>query len=1841
MREDPVDIYLRARTELMNSILDGYDYGYSVGNYLLAKANLERHGFEYQPSHYDVLCDIVAKEELDEEKRKTMTLEDFERLAEQEGDAEERKRFEEGKGKQEEKAQKFRHQRGHVQKLRPHIWDDGRIKQHSIADVMSRWMEADTLPGSPYENAHFGHELHHPMREHNVVTGTPRWIDTLREFYLPNVPGGQSLSQLYKEKENAHQRIHSKKEHPLVNGITRYDTAEGRDVTHHAFLGPLGDSHLHDIYEDNYQGWLDNNRELERSLMEQYPKPEEHDFALRQAHFENAAQGWLDETPQDMSFDPKSEMSPDEVYERLNRGEDLTEVPLMNSLGHMGYLLGLEFLSPQQRLKVSQHLHSKGTDRHDAQSIDIGGGKSVSAGRIKRNLRHRFTGEFHHAHRAQNLTGPNVKAHWESVNDHPEGIKHFIKHSSHQAVHATEHPSGGSMADHILEELNDMLFGIDSTDGLQHLPPMSEKHFAKMKGEAKKMEEQEGLSYDEAIARAFKMNDKEDAVQYADPRGIQMLLGYDPETGNAYSEHPFLPDFDGPLVGEEGLASIFNTAKDMAEVGVHAKDSRNADKAIHGGFNGPRLEDIPEDERDAWLIGPEGPVGKAAHFSKHYQTQGGRGRSAITLLQKLHSMLPKDDEGHSLIGRIERTGMSEHFVPNPKTLGLFAPFLPFMADKHSMVHNGALGATSFFDASKVTGGRAARNPKQLMYHGKTVRSPGYSNDPKVYGLSRAERQAPGGIDGSSHEMHLGGRVNEFQNGLLSTGTATGGDSHSLENSRISHSNITRLGRIADEDVGFPPHNPAPFRYLTHKQMGNDQYPRSHSQSNINAFKRFHALDGITDMGLEISDAVRDQIMELEAAEYDIETRMETADSDELDALEQQARSIRNEIGDLMRGSGIREASQAAGRKRKRGFTSHLNTDDQMVNDDLVAITEMAKKLRPMMESADPDAFNPNNPQRFIANVSRLFRDANRGLMVLPHDFHGLTTHGYGLDDIEKKSASAMLSQSTGEKVVPHRNLALILGQAGVEIRPDMSRENIMNKLGLPNDSAHQAMVDQLMERMDGPIKAMKHGDILGSGVQFHPRSDISLHTGREDHHAAVDETLANAEWYRKKDRNRAKAWWAENYGPKLQFLPRIMGMGETDKYGLSHVPMASGAVGNEAGLIEGKANETKRRLHDLFIFDPSKANMDFITQEKIDEDTETVTQAGYGQRPIHPATSMQGTKISDYFVSGDMEAALPHTPTVGIEFQNGQPVAGTNTREQMMHTVPLPWQQDVFGKEVTDQVYSQGYVHPTTSQNFSRTSTAMGGEAESDEPTQIALSADEVLTALMDPDAIYKEDKGSPPPILAMHRIFSLKDFKALRGFSGEWAASLLPDGEQFIVQRKGNKVTAYGNDGSLNLDADDKKQFKALADKDFMLHVVRAGTEIHVVDLIEYDDTNVADMTVRERMKVLRGQFDSHEHIIVPGPHNFRLTDHEGLQDAVDSLKEGGNRILLRDATSTYMRGERRHPKWFLLRPTKRVTLIVLDVRGKGPYTYRLGAGPLDAEGFGNRGVDHDGESYLDVGTVRSPKPFEEGDVIDVAVSGVRRKKRGEKELYDVTASKIVGEADDAPSSLETLSLLAKSDPVIPVPFDLTLGEEHLTVSLHKVDDVVFKMETGRYGTWVHSPKTALGEITKSDYALLLAESVRPLWSEAASLMMKGVEKKADIEESARSMSKPKHRKHSEKESAGIIDADDEMNVLKPDEIEAMTKTLSRIVDLVDRVEKEKMSGRTSAQGYGIDMASGVESPRGPTSLMSEQSLPDWDMKERPEEDPEPEYPAARSKRKRIENEEQSTGYQAESQNE
>ena len=83
----------------------------------------------------------------------------------------------------------------------------------------------------------------------------------------------------------------------------------------------------------------------------------------------------------------------------------------------------------------------------------------------------------------------------------------------------------------------------------------------------------------------------------------------------------------------------------------------------------------------------------------------------------------------------------------------------------------------------------------------------------------------------------------------------------------------------------------------------------------------------------------------------------------------------------------------------------------------------------------------------------------------------------------------------------------------------------------------------------------------------------------------------------------------------------------------------------------------------------------------------------------------------------------------------------------------------------------------------------------------------------------------------------------------------------------------------------------------------------------------------------------------------------------------------------------------------------------------------------------------------------------------------------------------------------------------------------------------------------------------------------------------------------------------------------MKPNDV---YKTLILIERAIDAMEKgfSNLAGR----GFGYDVGDGTESPRGPTKLDSEESLPDWDMRKRPTEDMEkPEdYPGRRRKAKK-----------------
>ena len=1894
VREDAQDWYLRSRHNLLKSILDGLEYNESVANFAFAKLNLQRHGYSIQKSIEDNICNSLIQKELSEGINNTIN----ELIAESKtADTDRKLEILDEISRLEQSAKGMEHiaaddrniekvkdeEFHHEQKLTPHHWKD-RFTERELKDVSSSYPEAPMDNDRHYPDAHIFHSKNHPLRKKHAVTGRAATTELLRSFYLPAKAGGKSVAEQYKEHEKDIERVHQKNENPAIIGHKKYDNELGREVTHHPFLGPLDDSYLHDIYQQHFDDWKDANPDIEKEINQQFSKPQDQDFALKQRHFEHAADSWESNDNHHTKIDPKEDMSEQEIQDFVYGGgnyNDLEPYSVSQGLGHMGYMMGMEFLDPTQRHKIMEHMHIKGSDAHDAQTIDLGRKDKISTGRIKRNIRQRMMPEFLASFRPQHLHGPNTHKHVEEINDHPDGEDFFLKHSLLEALMATKHDNG-SLAQHLISEYNDILFDPDFLEydeegnlpeGLNHLPLRAIPQAKKIMNNAKKGD---GENFRGALINELQTLDEEPPT-YLSKKDLLTLCGYKEDgTPMNEDEHPLLPEFEGPFISPEKIDEVLEEAAKRGTLSKKQKEIRNFDAFHYLGNNGPEIQSIPENEKDAWPIGKEGtPIGLGSHFATPFHHQGGHGRSGVSYLEQLHDSLPKDEEGYSILGRVN----NNEFHPNPKTVGLFGTFIPSVFDKRYGMHSGSHGISSLWDAcSHLTSKNRIRNPKNNSFHNLTSLSGGYSN--KIRYLTDDERKEI--FTGSSMRKLLHDKGHFTTNPLLSIGKQKNKLIQTQKNSRMSHRLLTSLGRL------YPPHAPAPFTVLNRENIQSGRFPLSHNEGRSNLFADFQGYTGIagrSHRGLESRErrekqkgrAIKEMHRRQEDGDMnlsqDMQTNLEDL-SDEYDTLAEEMNQheegseefakVNYRLFELQTAmeSIYEEARPKKG--QKRGFTAHFDELEAKDEGDMLAIVEMAKRLKPILEKEDPEAFDPSNPEKFLANSARLVKDANRALLILPHSQHGLTTYGYGENQIEQKSVSQLLSEHMGEKTVPHHKLAVTLGMAGKEIRPDMSDAKILQQLGLPNDEVHQNLVDRLRENLDAPIRAMSHGDLLASGVDFHPKLDLSRFRGTEDHHGELDNFQINHGYNNvhhshSSKRKKAEKGFANDiqseYLGKLRFLESIMGRGyekEAEKYGLSHLPTTNpqgeygkktNAFGKTTGNITGPMNETKSKLHDLFIFDPSKAQD--MKAEIAPSQKTTVAQFDSG-REIHPA-GVRGHSVQDLYISGTMDGGYEMEPTVGLEFTgaknpdtNINAVAGTNMESEMFHSVQQPILEALHGEEATEQVLTSGYEVTNPTPNILRPDIL--GLPPNTDPMNIALSdASETLSVLMNPDALLKNDKAKPPPILPMHRIFSLKDFESLRGFSGDWIVSAFYDGERMFITRKHHNVTAYGRDGeSIPLEDKDKKQFKALTKRNYVIDVVRTKDEIHVIDVVNYDDTNIADLSLRERLKVLRGQFDSHEHVLVPGPHNTRMTEKDGLADTVKSLQEEHTQLLLRDSKSTYMLGEARHPKWFLLRGNKEISLIILDVRGKGPYTYRLGAGPTDVEGLGNRGVSYEGKNYLDVGTVKSPKPFNEGDVVKVSVSGVKRRKRNEKTLYDITPVKIKGEGDgEGAVSLESLSLLAKSHPLIAVSFQIEQKNGHVKVGFEGVDEVIYKLDSSHSGSWAHSPISVIGELSQSDYPVILAESVRPLWSQALSLMQKGIDiedKESGEVETEHSMNDSKDRKRTEKESAGIIEAEDENNILKP-KMETMVKTLARIADMIERVDTlEKEGGWPGARGLGIDTGSGIESPRGPTSLTSEESLPDWDMIDRPTEDMEEEYPNVRNKRLKQKNAEQSDVYEA-----
>ena len=360
------------------------------------------------------------------------------------------------------------------------------------------------------------------------------------------------------------------------------------------------------------------------------------------------------------------------------------------------------------------------------------------------------------------------------------------------------------------------------------------------------------------------------------------------------------------------------------------------------------------------------------------------------------------------------------------------------------------------------------------------------------------------------------------------------------------------------------------------------------------------------------------------------------------------------------------------------------------------------------------------------------------------------------------------------------------------------------------------------------------------------------------------------------------------------------------------------------------------------------------------------------------------------------------------------------------------------------------------------------------------------------------------PLIEPYHKVFDYEDIEQLRGFTGEWVVTALELGKRVKITKKSTYVELKDSKNK-KIGVSDKMRsyIRKLGSRDFIMDGILNSEGLHIIDLMYYDDTDVTDMDSRERMKLLRSQFDSHENVLIPSPSTVRITDDEGLESAIKYLREENRdaKILLRDAKSTYMKGEEKHPKWILF---------------------------------------------------------------------------------------------------------TKSDDDYHIPFSMEINE---SVFLLNFDHDILKFDIE--GEEPVNPRSALSELNNSDYTKKLAKSLEGYWRPAFQELIKKDKVEGISDEDAEQI---------EENSGGILKPKKDPNIiLKPKMLKQILEIVERSIDVLEKGHFPMTAGK----GLGIDVGSDIESPRGPTKLSNEATLPDWDMKVRPGQDPEKEedYPKKKLK--------------------
>lgn len=494
--------------------------------------------------------------------------------------------------------------------------------------------------------------------------------------------------------------------------------------------------------------------------------------------------------------------------------------------------------------------------------------------------------------------------------------------------------------------------------------------------------------------------------------------------------------------------------------------------------------------------------------------------------------------------------------------------------------------------------------------------------------------------------------------------------------------------------------------------------------------------------------------------------------------------------------------------------------------------------------------------------------------------------------------------------------------------------------------------------------------------------------------------------------------------------------------------------------------------------------------------------------------------------------------------------------------------------------------NPSIESNPNTTSGRLAEGAGSLQDSTLLTSLDKVI----DDSLLYKED-GKPRPVKFMHRIFDLEDMQHLRGFTGDWVISLYPQGEHVIATKKGKKLSAYNDEGKVELNKILIEEVGRVYEKDFVVHAILHDDMMTIVDLLKTADEDTHNMPTKDRIRHLRAQYESSEHIKLPEPINTKRSDDEGLKVAIEGLRKEGNQdILLRDANATYMKGEPRHPKWVLLSKEKMVDVIVLSRSGKN---CTIGVGPLmNPENYGKRAQQLGDEHYMNVGSAKCGRGVKVGDYITVSCTGVSASKN-EHPVYRIRSAKATENEPLAADSVETLSILSGDHHVAQ---SVKMSKGNIVITFAAFDDEVICKTKKEGDYWVVEPQST---VWGNDYLVKLARDQEAYWETSAAVLLY---KKKDREDPEYDEVDPEAPAGHTKKPKKVLE----------DEEELIKRGLELLERGLDNLSKEKITS-TGVQGLGIGYASLDSSPKGPTENIRDDTMPDFDPQSRRDDEIKP----------------------------